>query len=139
MNTFQFTSFMSDFAVFEVFPGIDGEGCYFHLWKRLDYHVKDLGLMGKYKLDTDLFIRVKNLAALAFIPVVEVISTFETIATQFLQDELPLLSYFEKIWIGAPVAPDFSIQMWNLLASSSTGSTRITNGERTGGLPWPLV
>ena len=53
--------------------------------------------MGKYKLDIDLLIRVKNLAALAFIPVVEVISTFETIATQFLQDELPLLSYFEKI------------------------------------------
>ena len=81
--------------------------------------------MGNYKVDTEFRIIVKKLAALAFIPVAHVIPTFESIATQFLQDELPLLSYFEKTWIGAPVAgnrylpPDLSIQMWNVLDRSS--------------------
>ena len=37
--------------------------------KRLDYHVKSLGLMEKYKNDTDFRLRVKKLAALAFVPV----------------------------------------------------------------------
>ena len=51
---------------------------------------------------------------------------------QFLQDELFLLSYFEKTWIGEPVGsrrlpPDFPIEMWNVLERSSAGSTRTTN------------
>ena len=87
---------MSDFekgaflAAVEVFPGIASEGCFFHLSKRLDYHVKILGLMQKYKDDTDFRIRVKKLAALAFIPVADVIPAFESLSTHFLQDELPL-------------------------------------------------
>ena len=28
-----------------VFPGIGEEGCFFHMAKRLDFHVKQLGLM----------------------------------------------------------------------------------------------
>ena len=130
---------MSDFekgaflAAVEVFPGIASEGCFFHLSKRLDYHVKSLGLMQKYKDDTDFRIRVKKLAALAFIPVADVIPAFESLSTLFLQDELPLLAYFEKTWIGTPVGatrrltPDFPIQMWNTLERSAAGSTRTTN------------
>ena len=69
----------------------------------------------------------------AFLPVADVVSTYESIATQFLQDELPLLLYFEKTWIGTPVAgnrrlnPEFPLQMWNVLDRASTGSTRTTN------------
>ena len=130
---------MSDFekgaflAAVEVFPGIASEGCFFHLSKRLDYHVKSLGLMQKYKDDTDFRIRVKKLAALAFIPVADVIPAFESLSTHFLQDEFPLLAYFEKTWIGTPVGatrrltPHFPIQMWNALERSAACSTRTTN------------
>ena len=89
--------------------------------------------MQKYKDDTDFRIRVKKLAALAFIPVADVIPAFESLSTHFLQDELPLLAYFEKTWIGTPVGatrrltPDFPIQMWNALERSAAGSTRTTN------------
>ena len=50
----EFCIFLSDFeqgaylAVPEVFPGVDSEGCFFHLSKRLDVHVKQLGLTRKY-------------------------------------------------------------------------------------------
>ena len=52
--------------------------------------------MGKYKVGTDFCIRVKKLAALAFVPLADVVPTFKSVATPFLQDGLPLLSYFEK-------------------------------------------
>ena len=138
-QNWQFEAYLSDFekgaflAAVEVFPGIASEGCFFHLSKRLDYHVKSLGLMQKYKDDTDFRIRVKKLAALAFIPVADVIPAFESLSTHFLQDELPLLAYFEKTWIGTPVGatrrltPDLPIQMWNALERSAAGSTRTTN------------
>ena len=73
-----------------------------------------------------------DLLCQSFVPVADVIPTFESISTQFLQDELPLLAYFEKTWIETPVgtrrlAADFPSQMWNALERSSTGSTRTTN------------
>ena len=53
------------------------------------FQVKRLGLMPKYQTDDDFKLRLKMLAA-----------TFESLATTFRNDELPLLSYFELTWIG---------------------------------------
>ena len=55
------------------------------------------GQDGAFKL------RVKKLAALAFVPVSDLVATFESLSTSFLNDELRLLAYFEKTWIGQPV------------------------------------
>ena len=44
------------------------EGCLFHLWKRSDFKVKQFGLTNKYRNDADFKIRIKKLAAQAFIP-----------------------------------------------------------------------
>ena len=87
--------------------------------------MNDLRMLGKYKVDTDRT-RVKKLAALAFIPVADVVPSFESVAIRFLHDKLPFLSYFEKNWIGAPVAGNrrlalnYSLHMWNVLDRSST-------------------
>ena len=68
-------AFLSDYeqgafkAMLEVFPGIGEEGCFFHLCKRLDFQVKELGLMPKYRQDDAFKLRAKKLAALAIIPV----------------------------------------------------------------------
>ena len=40
------------------------------LCKRLNFKVKQLGLMNKYRSDADFKIRMKKLAALVFIPLV---------------------------------------------------------------------
>ena len=48
-QNWQFEAYLSDFekgaflAAVEVFPGIASEGCFFHLSKRLDYHVEVQG------------------------------------------------------------------------------------------------
>ena len=61
-------------AVLDVFPGIKGEGCFFHLCNWLDFQVKRLGLMTKYQTDDDFKLRVK-MSALAFVPVSDVVAT----------------------------------------------------------------
>ena len=53
--------------------------------------------MPKYQTDDDFKLRVKMLAELAFVPVSEFVATFESLATTFLNDELPLLSYFDQL------------------------------------------
>ena len=87
-------------AVQEVFPGVDLEGCYFHLSKSIDSHVKKLGLSRKYDADFDFRIRVNKLSALAFIPLADLVSTFESLASEFLDDELALLSYLRILGLG---------------------------------------
>ena len=55
------------------------EECFFHLCKRSDFKVKQLGLTNKYRSDADFKIRIKMLATLTFIP-------------------LKMLCQFTKIW-----------------------------------------
>ena len=102
-------SFLADFeqgaylALLEIFPNVGIEGYFFHLSKRLDYKVKELGLMAKYQDDYDFRFRVKKLSALALIPVEDLITVYEALADTFEEDELELISYFEATWIGGVV------------------------------------
>ena len=112
----------------DVFPGVGNDGCFFHLSKQLDCHVKQLGLTVQYTGNVAFRIRVKCLAALAFLPVTDVIT--------FLNDELPLLSYFETTWIGQPaggrrLAPTFPHQMWNVSDRASTVPRPGPPGQQT--------
>ena len=139
-TTWDFESYLSDFekgaylAAKDVFTGIREEGCFFHMAKRLDLHVKQLGLMPKYQIDMGFRTRVKCLAALAFIPVSDLVAVYEALSTTFLADEIPILHYFESTWIGMGVGagglrrdPAFPHQMWNVLNRHDQGSTRTTN------------
>ena len=56
--------------------------------------------MPKYRQDDAFKLRVKKLAALAFIQVSDLVATFESLPTSFLNDELRLLAYFKNTWIG---------------------------------------
>ena len=62
------------------------------LCKRLDFQVKELGLVPNYRQDYAYKLRVKKLAALAFIPVSDLAATFEFLSTSSLMmsyDSLP--------------------------------------------------
>ena len=131
-------TFLSDYvqgafgSMVDVFPGIGVEGCFFHLCKRLDFQVKELGLLPKYRVDDPNKLQVKKLAAMAFVPVADVVACFQSLATIMLAEELPLLAYFEGTWIGQSVGgrsppSTFPHHMWNVLDRSAAGSTRTTN------------
>ena len=136
----QFSSFLVDYeqgafkAFLELFPDVNIEGCFFHFCKRLDFKVKQLGLMNKYQSDADLKMLIKKLAALAFIPLVDVVSVYEELADTFEDDEVPVLTYFESTWIenvigrrGSRSPPHFSLKMWNVIGRHQQGSTRTNN------------
>ena len=83
-------------------------------------------------IPTSCGVRVKKLAALAFVPVADVVACFQSLATIILADELPLLAYFEGTWIGQSVGgrippSTFPHHMWNVLDRSAAGSTRTAN------------
>ena len=106
--------------------------CLWRVTTSLSGFIVSVGLMPKYRLDDALKLRVKKLAALAFIPVSDLVATFESLSTSFLNDELRLLAYFENTWIGQPVGgrrlpPLFPHHMWNVRDRSGTGSSRTTN------------
>ena len=122
--SWDFETYLSDhdkgayLAAKEVFPRIGEEGCFFHLCKRLDFHVKQLGLLPKYSSDLEFKVRVKKLAALAFVSLSVVVPDYESLSTSFLPDELPILHYFGTTWIGLKVAGQRMVPvlhvMWNV-------------------------
>uniref|UniRef100_T1JFK1 non-specific serine/threonine protein kinase n=1 Tax=Strigamia maritima TaxID=126957 RepID=T1JFK1_STRMM len=70
---------------------------------------------------TDFSSKLRKLAALAFVPVDDVITIFEALMQSdfFLREEellRPLINYFEDTWIGRNGArrnPKFSLSLWN--------------------------
>ena len=106
--------------------------CLWRVTTSLSGFIVSVGLMPKYRQDDAFKLRVKKLAALAFIPVSDLVATFESLSTSFLNDELRLLAYFENTWIGQPVGgrrlpPLFPHHMWYVRDRSGTGSSRTTN------------
>ena len=112
----EFETFLSDYeqaafgATVDVFPGTGEEGYFFHLCKKLNFQVKELGLLPKYTVDDPFKLRVKKFAALAFVPVADVVACFESLATTFLT-ELTLLAYFEGTWIERKLLESLEAQL----------------------------
>lgn len=61
----------------EVFPGVIEQGCYFHFRKCIWQHVQEVGLKERYSENINLSMPVKMFAALAFLPVEDVIYAYE--------------------------------------------------------------
>ena len=109
-----------------IFPDTNQQGCLFHLsqciWRRMQ---QIPGLQEHYTSDADFSLGIRHLAALAFVPTVDVIKVFEEILeSQFYIDNAEevrdLINYFEDTWIGRPArrggrsAPIFPVALWNV-------------------------
>ena len=68
------------------------------IWRQ----VQSKGLATKYREDQRFRLNVKKLIALAFVPVGEISTAFDLVATQLDDDVDDLLDYFENTWIGEP-------------------------------------
>lgn len=131
------TSVMTDFeqaailAWTTVFPNTIQRGCLFHLsqclWRRVQLTPD---LQQRYTTDDEFALSIRQLAALAFVPLTDVSGAFEDLMeTNFYQinSEIlgPLVNYFEDTWIGRPgrrgrgrSAPMFSQSLWNCYDAS---------------------
>jgi hypothetical protein len=105
-------SIMTDFELSSIkafnnsFPRAANKGCFFHftqsIWRKIQ---QNNDLCKRYKEDSEFASNLKQLTALAFVPVADVIISFVTLTdTEFFSKESQLIdefvAYFEATYIG---------------------------------------
>eukprot|EP00102_Acyrthosiphon_pisum_P017587 XP_008189050.1 PREDICTED: uncharacterized protein LOC103311248 [Acyrthosiphon pisum] len=112
-------------AITDVFKDTRIRGCFFHfgqcIWRKIQCIPE---IREKYISNADFALNVKQLMALAFVPIPDVEEKFDELMSQrfFVENEellFPLTDYFEDTWIGRPNRrrtrrpPTFSLALWN--------------------------
>ena len=106
---------MSDFesglipAVRQCFPQSRHRGCHFHFCQAIYRNVQRLGLVGAYDSQPDVRLQVRQLMALAFLPVAVVRITFNNLEAQSNPVLQPLFQYFRQEWLTT-----VPTVMWNV-------------------------
>ena len=107
-------------AFVAVFPAVSVNGCFFHftqnIWRKMQQH----GLQVRYQAEPGFVIEARMIAALAFVPGVDIDQVFD-------HDLDIILDYIEDNSIGAyrrghNRAPRFAYDMWGV-----TRSKRVTS------------
>ncbi|CAF1489677.1 unnamed protein product [Rotaria magnacalcarata] len=114
-------SIMTDFetgtikSVKDMLSNILHKGCLFHFSQTVCRQVQSKGLTTKYNEDEVFRLNVKQLIAIAFAPLDQIITGFDLICDQFDNDADDLLEYFEKTCIGTDrKKPQFDHRLWNI-------------------------
>ncbi|CAF3388797.1 unnamed protein product [Rotaria socialis] len=96
-------------------------GCLFHFSQVVWREVQSKGLITKYSANEFFRLNVKQLIALAFVPLDQIITGYVLICDQFDDDADDLLEYFEKTCIDEPKIrgtgrkkPQFDHKLWNI-------------------------
>jgi len=114
-----------------VFPKTTQRGCLFHLSQCIWRHLQQTPtLQQRYVDDPEFALSIRQLAALALVPVSDVSSAFDDLMdSPFYRDNstilAPFINYFEDTWIGRPGwrgrgrnAPMFPQALWNCYDAS---------------------
>ncbi|XP_053148756.1 uncharacterized protein LOC128343547 isoform X2 [Hemicordylus capensis] len=118
-------------AVRIVFPHAEVKGCYFHLCQSLIRKINNVGLKTEYETNMDINITLKSLAALAFVPIDDVRSVFDKLATKFPDEDSynEVLTYFFSTYIEGAAGrdPQFPMRIWNHHDAALEQSPKTTN------------
>ena len=90
-----------------------------HFSQNIYRKVQSEGLQHQYMADETFSNNVKMLAALAFIPLNDVINAFVTVVAQMPEQLDPIIDYFENNYIGVMHRrgrrrPRFPLELWNV-------------------------
>lgn len=110
-------------AISKQFSDTEISGCFFNFSQAIWRHVQSCGLQAKYSEDSEFALQVRMLAALSFVPIHDGVKSFEELLDfdyyQANQDLIPLINYFEDVWIGRidrrnrRRRPLYPITLWN--------------------------
>lgn len=121
------------------FEGVIVSGCFFHLEKNMWKHIQQIGLQTRYNNDIEFAVNLRMLAALAFVPVNDVIRAYELIVSSVFwmendendanSEKQQYLNYFEKNYIGVMGRTQgqgrrkarFPIELWNMFELTVLG------------------
>ena len=135
---------MSDFEIAflnacqKTFPTTQPKGCYFHfsqcIWRKIQETPE---IAEKYKVDDEFALELRQLLALSFVPVTDVVASFDILMETpfFTENErllMPLIHYYEDIWIGRPQRgrrrePMFAHALWNTFTATANEEARTNN------------
>lgn len=103
-----------------IFPGASQSGCFYHFSQCIYRKVQEHGLQNDY-IQEDFSIFIRMMAAIAFVPVDDVVAAFDTlIDTGYPDHAEPVVNYFEDNFIGRPDRrghrrnPVFPLTLWNV-------------------------
>jgi hypothetical protein len=108
-------SILSDFesgflpAIRASFPNSRHRGCHFHFTQAIYRQVQSLGLVSAYSTQAEVRLQIRQLMALAFLPVSIVRLTFNTLERLIDPILAPLFVYFRQQWLT-----DVPTVTWNV-------------------------
>jgi hypothetical protein len=112
------------------FPNSTQRGCFFHLSQCIFRKIQqNQNILDKYSEEPDFALQIRQLACLAFVPIDDVVKSFEELTdSSFFTENSeilnPLINYFEDVWIGRFTRrnqrqnPMFSHSLWNCYEST---------------------
>lgn len=111
------------------------QGCLFHLSQCIFRSIQTNGLQKKYEESSEFALKMRMLAALAFVPELSVVQYFEHLCDygNFPDAAQPVLDYFEDNWIGRPDRrrirrpPMFDLTLWNCFDIASVAGPKTNN------------
>lgn len=113
------------------FPEAEVKGCYFHLCQSLIRKIHAVGLKSDFESNINTKLMLKSLAALSFVPLEDVRTTFDSLAATFPDEEKfnDVLTYFFSTYIegAAGRSAQFSPATWNHYNAALDQSPRTTN------------
>eukprot|EP00102_Acyrthosiphon_pisum_P023010 XP_016660220.1 PREDICTED: uncharacterized protein LOC107883853 [Acyrthosiphon pisum] len=121
------------FSFTSVYPSCKITACFFHVSQCLWRKIQQEGLQTIYSTDVDFAVNANILAALAFVPLHDVVKAFEELVDYLPESILPVVDYFEDNFIGRPMrrtrrTPKFQPKLWNLYGAAIHGLARTNNG-----------
>lgn len=85
------------------FAGAQNKGCLFHLGQSIYRRIESSKLKTKYGTDVDFALKMRHLAALAFLPAEEIPSAFDKVKTIIPEGAEPVITWFEENYVHGRV------------------------------------
>jgi hypothetical protein len=118
-------------AVRIAFPHAEVKGCCFYLCQSLIRKLSNVGLKTEFETYINIKLKLKPLASLTFVPVHDVRSVFDELATTFPDEDSynEVLTYFFSTYIegAADRDPQFPVRIWNHHDAALEQSPKTTN------------
>lgn len=124
-------------AVRSVFGDVEVNGCYFHFRQCLMKKLNEMDLRDRYCFDLIFWLKVNQVAALAFLPPEEIPGAFAQLLS-FLPRELDdFVKYMDKVWVrgevrassryGGRLPVQYSPKIWSVGKRTELGIPRTQN------------